>query len=158
MKVDLGDVTLDLTLRVKGLQRLKTVWRIGAPQKTTAVDRVVNGPPYYQTQGKGPDLIMDLKDDNKVRIDVEWTDEVGNPVETPADMTAVYTVDDPTIINLTDNGDGTCVAAATGTLGTATVHGEFTGAGQSVTGDLQFVIVADVASRVNMVAGTPEHI
>lgn len=157
MQLDLGDITLNITARVRGLRPLRTVWRIGAPADTTPADRTVKPPPYSHPTGR-IDVTMDLLADKKVPLTVEWTDEVGNPVTTPTDATAVYTVDDPTIINLTDNGDGTAVAAATGTLGTATVHGEFTAAGATVTGDLQIVVVAGLAERANIVAGPAEEV
>jgi hypothetical protein len=106
---------------------------------------------------------MDLQADKKVTLSVEYTDEVGNPVSAPAGATAVYTVDDPTIINLTDNGDGTAVAAATGTLGTANVHLDATfvdddAVSHTVSGDLQLVVVAGLAERVNITAGAPEEV
>jgi len=71
---------------------------------------------------------------------------------------ATYTVDDPTIITLTDNGDGTAEAAATGTLGTANVHVDATADGVTVSGDLQIVVVAGDAERVAIVAGAPEEV
>ena len=157
IELDLGDITLSLQARVKGLRRLGIAWRVGAPRDTTPADRVVKPPPYSQPTGK-VDAVADLMADKKVTLSVEWTDEVGNPVATPDGATAVYTVDDPTIINLTDNGDGTAVAAATGTLGTANVHGEFAANGQTVTGDLQIVVVAGLAERANIVMGAPEEV
>lgn len=95
---------------------------------------------------------MDLQADKKVALSVEFTDEVGNAVPLPAGETVVYTVDDPSIINLTDNGDGTASAAATGTLGTANVHVEATGPVEA-SGDLQIVVVAGDADRVTVVPG-----
>jgi hypothetical protein len=129
---------------------------------TTVADRVIKPPPYNQPSGK-VDVRMDLQADKKVALSVEYTDEVGNPVGAPDGATATYTVDDPTIINLTDNGDGTAEAAATGTLGTANVHldASFTdtdGNAHTVTGDLQIVVVAGLAERVNIVAGAPEEV
>jgi hypothetical protein len=103
------------------------------------------------------DLIMDLQADKKVALSVAFTDEVGNPQSTPAGETIVYTVDDPSIINLTDNGDGTASAAATGTLGTANVHVDATGP-LVATGDLQLVVVAGAAERLEVVAGPPEEV
>ena len=100
---------------------------------------------------------MDLQADKKVALSVEFTDEVGNPVPAPAGETIAYTVDDPSIINLTDNGDGTASAAATGALGTANVHVDATGP-LSATGDLQIVVVAGDAERVAVVAGAVEEV
>lgn len=100
---------------------------------------------------------MDLAADKKVPLALQFTDELGNPTATPPGTTSVFTVDDPTIINLTDNGDGTAVAAAFGTLGTATVHVEVTWNGTTLTGDLQIVVVAGLAERVTIAAGEPEE-
>lgn len=94
----------------------------------------------------------------QVPLSGEFTDEMGNPVATPPDATVVYTVDDPTIINLTDNGDGTAVAAAVGVLGTANVHAVATWGANEVTGDLQIVVVAGLAERFNIVAGEPTEV
>jgi hypothetical protein len=102
---------------------------------------------------------MDLMADQQVTVSAEWTDEVGNPVTTPGDATATYSVDDPDgVLALTDNGDGTATVAATGTLGTATVHGDFTSADSALTGDLQIVVVAGLAERVNIVASDPTEV
>lgn len=101
---------------------------------------------------------MDLRADMQVPLSVQFTDEVGNPVGTPAGATVTYTVDDPAIINLTDNGDGTAVAAATGTLGTANVHATASFNGTTVTGDLQIVVVAGLTERVTIVAGEPTEV
>jgi hypothetical protein len=103
---------------------------------------------------------VDLQADKKVALSLQYTDEVGNAVPAPVDAVAVYTVDDPSIINLTDNGDGTAEAAATGTLGTANVHVEASSVstGLSLTGDLQLVVVAGLAERIAIVAGAPEEV
>lgn len=102
---------------------------------------------------------MDLQADKKVPLSGGFKDEVGNTVGMPEGATVTYTTDDPTIINLTDNGDGTAVAAATGTLGTAHVDGvaDF-GDGTQVTGRLELVVVAGDAERFEIVAGEPEEV
>ena len=101
---------------------------------------------------------MDLQADQQVPLSLEYTDEVGNPTTAPDEAAVTYTVDDPTIINLTDNGDGTAVAAAVGALGTANVHVEAVFDGQTLTGDLQIVVVAGLAERLNIVAGEPTEV
>ena len=157
MDIDLGDATLSVCLRVHGLKRYKIAFHVGVVSNTTPADRVVNGPPYSTPTGR-IDLIMDLQADKQVPLSLQYTDELGNPVPAPAGATAVYTVDDPTVINLTDNGDGTANAAAVGPLGTATVHVEATFDGATVTGDLQIVVVAGLAERVAVVAGEPTEV
>jgi hypothetical protein len=155
--LDLGDLVLDWEFRVKCCPRLKLVWRIGPVADTEPSDREVKPPPYHQPTGR-IDVAMDLLADQKVPLSIEYTDEVGNPTGAPAGAAVVYTVSDPTIINLTDNGDGTAEAAAVGVLGTATVHAEATFNGTTLTGDLQLVVVAGLAERLNVVAGPPEEV
>lgn len=152
MDIDLGDATLSLNLRVHGIRRYRLALHLGVVSNTTPADRVVNGPPYHTSNGR-IDLIMDLQADKKVALSAQFTDEVGNATEAPAGATVAYTVDDPTIINLTDNGDGSASAAAVGALGTANVHVEASFDGTTVSGDLQIVVVAGMAERLNVVAG-----
>jgi hypothetical protein len=127
------------------------------PSGTTAEDRIVKPPPYHTPTGR-IDVVVDLRADQQVPLSGEFTDEVGNPVATPDNATVTYTVDDPTVINLTDNGDGTATAAAVGVLGTANVHAEAMWNGNTVTGDLQIVVVAGLAERFNVVAGEPTEV
>lgn len=139
--------------------RLSLVWHVGPVLDSSEEDRVAGEPPAQKEQRK-VDVIVDLQADKKVALSVDFTDEVGNAVPAPADAVVVYTVDDPSIINLTDNGDGTAEAAATGTLGTANVHVDASSvsAGLTLTGDLQLVVVAGLAERIAIVAGAPEEV
>lgn len=157
MRLDLGDVVLALDLRVKGRVRRRIRIRVGAPTDSTPADRVVNGPPYATTISKeGP--LVDLQADKKIPLSIQWTDEVGNATDAPTDAVVTYTTDNPTVISLTDNGDGTAVAAATGTLGAANVHVEATANGDTLTGDLAINVVAGLAERITVVAGDPEEV
>lgn len=154
---DLGDLVVDWNLRTKCCPRLRFVLHVGHPVDTDESDRVIKGPPYHQFTGR-IDLAMDLQADKQVTLTGTYTDEVGNPTTTPVGAAVTYTVDDPTVINLTDNGDGTAVAAATGTLGTANVHAEATVNGTTLTADLQIVVVTGDAERFTIVAGEPEEV
>lgn len=60
---------------------------------------------------------MDLHADKSRTRTASAIDEVGNP--TTFAGTLAYTVDDPALINLTDNADGSCVVAAVGPVGVA---------------------------------------
>lgn len=155
--LDLGDVIAHFRLQVKGIRHLKLLWHVGPPSETDPDDRVVDRSNAHPSTGR-TDLLMDLRADQQVPLSVQFTDEVNNPVPAPANATIAYTVDDPTIINLTDNGDGTANAAATGTLGTANVHVEATWDGFTATGDLQLVVVEGLAERLNVVAGEPTEV
>lgn len=153
---DMGDVIVQEIWHVKGRRHFNILLHVGVPADTTAADRIVHGPTTAST-GKA-DILMDLMADKKVTLSVQWADEVGNPTAAPDGATITYTVDDAAIINLTDNGDGTAVAAAVGTLGTANVHVEADVAGDIISGDLQIVVVAGLAERINVVAGPPEEV
>lgn len=153
---DYGDLLHVEQWIVKGRRHHHIVWHVGAIADTTTADRIISGVAQPPT-GK-VDLFMDLQADKKVPLSIGWTDELGNPTTAPDDFTVVYSVDDPAIINLTDNGDGTAVAAAVGTLGTATVHVEATVNGETITGDLAIVVVAGLAERLTVVAGDPEEV
>lgn len=153
---DFGDLLHHEEWVTKG-RHLNFAWHIGAPVQTTVDDRQSASSPTHTPNGK-VDLSMDLQADKKVTLTANYTDEVGNPTTAPDGATVTYTVDDSSIISLTDNGDGTAVAAATGTLGTATVHGEASFNGQTVTGDLAIVVVAGLAERFEISAGEPEEV
>jgi hypothetical protein len=141
-------------------------WHVGTPHEASDSDRHPNPPTLHTCVGitRKVHTIMDLQADKKVALSLEFTDEAGNTdVTVPADATTVYSVDDPNIIALIDNGDGTASAAAVGTEGVANVHAEvnFTdenGTAHNVTGDLQLVVVAGDAERVAIVAGDPEEV
>lgn len=130
---------------------LSLVWHIGPAVESEESDRIPGEPPINPVPRKA-DVIMDLQADKKVALSVEFTDEVGNVVPLPVGETVVYTVDDPSLISLTDNGDGTASAAAVGPLGTANVHVEATGP-VVASGDLQIVVVAGDAERIAVVPG-----
>jgi len=152
-------LTIHVSVTVDGCNCCKPkslVWHIGAPEETAPEERVAGLPPTCKPPRK-VSVIMDLQADKKVALSVTATDEVGNPVPLPAGETVVYTVDDPSIIALTDNGDGTASAAATGVLGTANVHVDATGPLEA-SGDLQIVVVAGDAERITIEPGAVEEV
>jgi hypothetical protein len=163
LRIPFGDAVIVAGLEIPGLHPpvLKTVWHLGPPSNTTEADRVPSPPPYHTPTGR-TDLIMDLQADKKVALSIGFTDEVGNPTAAPADSATTYTVDDPTVISLTDNGDGSASAAATGVLGTANVHAESTwtdaDGDHTVSGDLQIVVVAGLAERAAILPGAVEEV
>lgn len=100
---------------------------------------------------------MDLKADQKVAFALTSTDEIGNPTDLPGTVT--YTVDDPAILNLTDNGDGTGTIAATGALGTATLTGTVAlPDGSTATGVAAIQVVAGDAQTFEIGFGEPEEV
>jgi hypothetical protein len=63
---------------------------------------------------------MQLLDSQQVTLSVSGVDAAGNPV--PVSATGLsFSVDDESILTLTDNGDGSALVVTTGSLGTATV-------------------------------------
>lgn len=57
-----------------------------------------------------------------------------------------------------DNGDNTATAAAVGTLGVANIHMLVNSDLGVSEGDLQIIVVAGLAERVQVVAGEPEEV
>lgn len=155
---DYGDLLHVEQWLIKG-KHLDFRWRIGAPVKASSQDRNRQGNGVVGTPGKVM-TVMDLQADKKVTLTVEWTDEMGNPTGAPEGGSVVFSKQDAdSVLSLTDNGDGTCVAAATGALGTANVHAECAAPGQPLMeGDLQIVTVAGLGERINITAGAPEEV
>lgn len=144
MRIDLGDAELEVALRFKGCKRHpRFVWRVGPVRDTTPADRVPAAPPTYKQPPGRVDLIMDLQADKKAEFSFSPVDEMGNP--TTFDGTIAFDVDDPSVVTLTDNGDGTGVVAAVGTPGVATLTGTASPADGSapITG----------AEAINVIAG-----
>lgn len=156
--LDLGDVIVSLNVAVKGFKAPTFRWRIGPASDTTAAERVSGEPPTYKQPPGKVDVYMDLKADQKVSFALQATDEVGNPTEFAG--TTVFTVDDPSIVTLTDNGDGTGEVAATGVLGVATLTGTATrdSDGAEFTGVAAIQVVAGDAETFEITFGTPEEV
>jgi hypothetical protein len=158
MLLDLGDVKLNFELLVPGLVRYHPIRHYGVPRNTLPEDRTPRGrmerTPANTTMG----VRMDLAADMKVTAELEWTDEVGNPTGTPADATATWSVDDSSVIALTDHGDGSAEFAAVGPLGTATVTVSASAGGKTFTGSDVINVVAGLAERVNVAFGDPEEV
>jgi hypothetical protein len=149
---------LHLNAEVAGLRRHRFTWHVGPPRDTIPADRVADPAtwdPWPDRPARKADFIMDLQADKGVPLSLNWTDEMGNATAAPAGASTVYTVDDAGIVALVDNGDGTATASATGELGTANVHVEIAVDGRTLTGDLQIVVVAGDAERVEVAAGDP---
>mgnify|MGYP001590733038 FL=1 len=153
----LGDVVRDERfLLASRFPILRWAWRIGAPTDNPVPGQQAGTPTAPATGGL--DTIMDLKADQQTTLSGQYTDEVGNPVAAPAGAVVTYTVDDPAVIALTDLGDGTATAAATGALGQATVHAEAAFDGRTASGDLLIVVVPGDAERFTVVASDPVEV
>jgi hypothetical protein len=152
---DYGDLLHVEQWIVKGRHR-RWVWRTG-PHTDASPDDRVRGASTEMSTGK-VDAVMDLMSDKKVTLSGQWTDEMGNPVDTPAEASVVFTNDNADVIALTDNGDGSATAAALGALGTANIHAVAASPSSGeLTADLQIVVVAGLAERFNITASEPEE-
>jgi hypothetical protein len=156
--LDLGDAVLHTELIVKG-RRLGITWHIGAPQDTTPEDRVP-GNSNPALAGRKADVVMDLKADKKVTFQPgKFFDEMENEVPAPDGLTVAYSVSDGSVVNLTDNGDGTCEVAAIGVLGQSILHAEANAPGLSpIIGDELVNVVAGDAQRMTLQAGEPTEV
>lgn len=153
---DYGDLLHVERWIVKG-SRPRIRVRVGRPRDTTPEDRTPTPGAYRPHDGK-VDFVMDLQDDKRVTLFPGWLDEVDQETTAPADAVVTWTVDNTDVIALTDNGDGTAVAAATGQLGVANIHGEATFNGGTATGDLQVVVVPSDAVRFAIKASDPTEV
>lgn len=102
-------------------------------------------------------MAFQLRDSQQVALAVEALDSEGNP----AAATTAFTSSDDTIVAVTDNGDGTCLAVASpgaAGLGTATITATVTNTADAttITGTFDIEVVAGDAVTVNVTAGTPE--
>lgn len=103
--------------------------------------------------------MADLAADHKFPILApSFTDEVGNPVDPPANATFAYSVSDPALLALVDNGDGTGEVAAVGPLGSANLHVDATVDSTMLTGDVTINVVAGLAERVAINLGPAEEV
>lgn len=90
---------------------------------------------------------MDLQADKKADFGFGPVDEMGN--QTSFDGSIVFTIDDPSLVTLTDNGDGTGTIAAVGATGAAVLTGTATpndGSDPIVGTEAVNVVAGDVAS------------
>jgi hypothetical protein len=157
MDFDLGDMIASFNIRIKQHHRHQAIWHVGVAVEHGLTGRATNPSPVTFHTGKAS-IIVDLQADKQVPLSVTFTDEMGNPVTAPEKPLTVFTVDDPAIIALTDNLDGTAVAAAVGPLGTANVHVSSLVGGNELTGDLAIVVVEGLAERITVTAGEPVEV
>lgn len=158
LTADLGDLTAvaSFDLLVKGRRRGVRI-RVGVPVPSTPEERVPR-PGAPTSIDPRSTVAMDLAADHKVPLSIQFTDEVGNPVDPPADSLVTFATDDASVLTVTDFGDGTAEAIPTGVLGSANVGTTVVADGQTLTGTLNIVVVAGLAERVSIVAGDPVEI
>jgi hypothetical protein len=99
---------------------------------------------------------MQLQDDQQVTLSVSATDDAGNVVVDAGTLS--FSVDDDTILTLTDNGDGTALVVTTGAVGTATVtvtDDEDADGNPDFQGSLAIDVVTGAVAEISITAGTP---
>jgi len=112
---DEGDTILQTRRLIKG-RRVNFAVHYGAETKARPEDHTPGTTTATPAPGKAL-ITMDLHADKKRTRAASAVDEMGNPTTFAGTMT--YAVDDPALVNLTDNGDGSCVVAAVGPVGVA---------------------------------------
>jgi hypothetical protein len=156
MRWDLGDVWLDLNLRIKGKRGPFPIWRIGHPTnkpETTPAGVVKAG------AAGGLEWIVDLQADKGVDLlGFAWKDEEGNAAEAPADLTVAYSTSTPEFLVVTDNGDGTGRADAVGVPGAGIVNALITTGGREITSTGLLNVVPGDAETAEMLFGDPTEV
>jgi hypothetical protein len=109
------------------------------------------------TRKDGPAVAFQLHDWEQVQLSAQALDAEGNP----AAVNYTWASSDPTVVEVTDNGDGTALAVASpaeGGLGEATISVDVTDQsdGDVISGTFDIEVIAGDAVAVNITAGTPE--
>ena len=109
---DFGDLIHQERWLVKG-RRFSIIVHWHSERDTAVADRVPGG--SVSPAPKKAGTIVDLHADKQRDVSVQAGDEFGNP--STFDGTVAYAGDNPALVNVTDNGDGTANLAAVGGLG-----------------------------------------
>jgi hypothetical protein len=155
MRIPLGDVVLEIGLRIPALHPPCLFWRVGPVEHARSGD--IAGPSCITTRKVPPTMSFTIQDNEKCSFSVSGVDEEKNPV--PLTGTPVYSIDDSGVLSLVDNGDGSCVVSATGTVGSGmlTVNDSETD-GDVFIGSLAIDVIAGPVAAVVITPGTPEHV
>lgn len=145
---DEGDTLLQVRRLVKG-RRFTVFFHDGAPVDTLPADRVPGG-----STGPAPrkaERMTDLHADKKFTRTATLGDEFGNPTTTGA-ASQTYVSDNPAVVNVTDNGDGSAVIAAVGGAGNLGV------ANVTYTATLDSGATLERVDAINVIAGGAETV
>lgn len=146
---DLGDLFRQERLIVKG-RRVGFQTHDGVEFDTTPADRVPNSTPVVPVTNERINAVRDLRQDKKFLRTESPVDEFGTPSSEPYAGTMVYSTANPELLNLADNGDGSCSVAAVG--GGALGPADLTFTATPDSGGAPFVKV----DTINVVPGSPE--
>jgi hypothetical protein len=111
---------------------------------------------------KGAITMLQLTDIQKVTtLPLQAVSAKGNPA--PIDpASVVWSVSDPTVLNMTDNLDGTVTVAAAGPLGLCQLNvsadADMGDGVRTITGTLDIEVVASAAVAITIQAGVPEDV
>jgi len=97
---------------------------------------------------------LTMTDSQQSVLTVSAVDKKGNPTAvTPGSI--AWLVDNPALLSITDNGDGTATLKAVGPIGTGVVTVKATVNGADVAGTLDVTIVSGAPTQLTVTAGTP---
>lgn len=99
---------------------------------------------------------MQVTDTQQVALAVSWLDRLGNPIPNPDGDILTWATSDATIVQVTDNGDGTAMAVTTGTVGSVvvTASDDLDADGNpDFLGSLAIDVVSGPVAEVQVVAG-----
>jgi hypothetical protein len=134
-------------------------WQIGVVRKrpTPPHSPSATGRPARRYHPYLGDAML-LRDDQQVTLSVSPVDQAGNAVPVDSIGPITFSVDDNSVLTLTDNGDGTALVVTTGTLGTAviTAANDHDDDGTiDYQGSLAFDVVNGEVAGISVTAGEP---
>lgn len=97
-----------------------------------------------------------LQDNQQVSFAVTGTDARGNAAKLTG--TPAFSVDDPSILELTDNGDGTGSVSSTGKIGSAILKVTDSEGNQEYVGSVAIDVVAGPVTAVGVVLSAPTDV
>jgi hypothetical protein len=129
--------------RVGQVREMKTTPKPAKKSKTKAKKATC----HHEAKGTA-DMAFLLGDNQEFDLSIAEKDHAGNDVPVEG---VTYSVDNDSVLTLTDNGDGTALVQATGTLGDAVVTA--TDADDNLSGTLDVTVGVEAAESLNLVPG-----
>lgn len=100
-------------------------------------------------------VVFQLRDDEEFDLSFRLEDRVGNPLLFDPSTGLNVSISDPTVLSLTDKGNGLFTVSSVGKIATAQVNVKATVSGRDINGSLTVDVVAGDADHIDLVPSTP---